>query len=90
MPIRLSFIQATWQGRLMWSLSISSVKVSGIPIGLATSRHAPETETLRTTQLIVPLSTDSFEMRSDLISMIYVPFVAVLQQSEDIYRCSPK
>jgi hypothetical protein len=50
----------------MWSVSISSVKVSGIPIGLATSRHAPETETLRTRQLIVLLSnaiTPAFRVR---------------------------
>jgi hypothetical protein len=51
----------------MWSLSISSVKLFGIPIGLATSRHAPETETLRTMQLIVPWSnaiTPAFRVRS--------------------------
>jgi hypothetical protein len=29
-------------------------EATGIPIGIATSRHAPETETLRTMQLIVP------------------------------------
>jgi hypothetical protein len=66
MPIRLSFIHATWHCRLMWSLSISSVKLFGIPIGLATSRHAPETETLRTMQLIVPWSnaiTPAFRVR---------------------------
>src|SRR5580704_11379032 len=66
MPIRLSFIQATWHCLLMWSLSIGSTNVSGIPIGRATSRHAPEIETLRTRQLIVTLSnaiTPAFRVR---------------------------
>src|ERR1700730_14079845 len=56
MPIRLSFIQATWHCHLMWSHSIRSVNVSGVPRGLTTSRQAPETETFRTTQLIESLS----------------------------------
>src|SRR5580692_7694813 len=67
MPIRLSFIQATWHCCFIWSDSICNVKVSGTPKGLVTSRHAPKTEMFRTTQLIELLSnaiTPAFRVRS--------------------------
>jgi hypothetical protein len=51
----------------MSSLSTISVKVFGISNGLTTSKHAPVTETFRTTQLIALLSdtiTPAFKVRS--------------------------
>jgi hypothetical protein len=42
------------QDRLVRSGLITSVKVSGIPIGLSTSRQAPVLERLRTMQSMLP------------------------------------
>ena len=52
-PIRLAERQATWQLRFVGSGLIWSVKSSGIPTGLATSRQAPVSDKLRTTQSTV-------------------------------------
>src|SRR6185369_2244475 len=52
-PIRLAERQATRQSRFVGSGLIWSVKSSGIPTGLATSRQAPVSDKLRTRQSTV-------------------------------------
>src|SRR5258708_36628682 len=51
-PMRFSLRQTTWQGRR--KPSATSVKCSGIPIGLVTSSAAPVLDQLRTMQSIAP------------------------------------
>jgi hypothetical protein len=51
-PIRRAERHTIWHVRNKLSGFMTSVKSSGMPMGLVTSRQAPSSETLRTTQSI--------------------------------------
>ena len=53
-PTRFWLRHPIWHRRRRLSLSTTSVKASGIPIGFVTSRHAPATDMLWTTQSTPP------------------------------------
>ncbi len=59
-PIRRSFRQTTWQARRTQSVSITSIKLCGMPTGLSTSNAAPVREMLRTVQSITAPSNTIF------------------------------